>query len=154
VPSSIDACRNTHTIRAYKAAAWEVSFCTTSSEQATASCSTQQILLLPARIQSKARSAYPALHRGRVSVTCENLVSDHMAASLLGLHTSGGSGRGRRIHARSGGRRRSAAAVKQLLSRLSRSWRRRAVRPRRTAVRFGYDLHSYYQNFDDGHHRL
>jgi hypothetical protein len=81
-----------------------------------------------------------------------------MAASLLGLY-SGGSGRCRRVHARSGGRR-SAAAVKQLLSRLMRrSWRRRVARPRRTAVRFGYDLHSYYQNFDDsiassGHHRL
>ena len=92
-----------------------------------------------------------------MSVTCENLVSNHMAASLLGLY-NGGSGRGRRVHARSGSRR-SAAVVKQLLSRLSRSWRRRAVRPRRTAVRFGYDLHSYYQNFDDGiassgHHRL
>ncbi|KAG0549253.1 hypothetical protein BDA96_01G239300 [Sorghum bicolor] len=76
-----------------------------------------------------------------------------MAASLLGLY-SGGSG-----HARSGGRR-SAAAVKRLLSSLRRSWRRRAARPRRSAVRFGYDLHSYYQNFDDGiasysgHHRL
>jgi hypothetical protein len=80
-----------------------------------------------------------------------------MAASLLGLY-SGGSGRCGRVHARSGGRR-SAAAVKKLLSRLRRSWRRRAARPRRTAVRFGYDLHSYYQNFDDGiassgHHRL
>jgi hypothetical protein len=81
-----------------------------------------------------------------------------MAASLLGLY-SGGSGRCRRVHARGGGRR-SAAAVKQLLSRLRRSWRRRVTRPRRSAVRFGYDLHSYSQNFDDGiaspsgHHRL
>ncbi|CAD6342355.1 unnamed protein product [Miscanthus lutarioriparius] len=80
-----------------------------------------------------------------------------MAASLLGLY-SGGSGRCGRVRARSGGCR-SAAAVKQLLSRLRRSWRRGAARPRRSAVRFGYDLHSYYQNFDDGiassgHHRL
>ena len=93
----------------------------------------------------------------RVSVTCENRVSIRMAPSLLGLYT-GGSGRGRRVHASSGGRR-SAAAVKQLLSRLRRSWMRRVARPRRSAVRFGYDLHSYYQNFDDGiassgHHRL
>jgi len=70
-----------------------------------------------------------------------------MAASLLGLYTSG-SGQGGRVHGRSGGR--SAAAVKQLLSRLRCSWRRRAARPRRSAVRFGYDLHSYSQNFDDG----
>jgi hypothetical protein len=48
-----------------------------------------------------------------------------MAASLLGLY-SGGSGRCGRVHARSGGRR-SAAAVKKLLSRLRRSWRRRAA---------------------------
>jgi hypothetical protein len=79
------------------------------------------------------------------------------AAFLLGPYT-GGSGLGGRVHARSGGRR-SAAAVKRLLLRLRRSWRRRAVRPRRTAVRFGYDPHSYSQNFDDGtascgHHRL
>ena len=82
-----------------------------------------------------------------------------MAASLVVLYT-GGSGRCGRVvvHARRGGGR-SAAAVKQLLSRLRRSWRRGAARPRRSAVRFGYDLHSYYQNFDDGiassgHHRL
>jgi len=71
-----------------------------------------------------------------------------MAASLLGLYTTS-SAQGGRVHARSGGR--SAAAVKQLLSRLRCSWRRRtAARPRRSAVRFGYDLHSYSQNFDDG----
>ncbi|ONM06027.1 hypothetical protein ZEAMMB73_Zm00001d032771 [Zea mays] len=71
-------------------------------------------------------------------------------ASLLGLYTSG-SARGRRVHAaRSSGRRQSAAPLKQLLSRLRCSWRRRAARPRRGAVRFGYDLHSYSQNFDDG----
>ncbi|RCV42599.1 hypothetical protein SETIT_9G228500v2 [Setaria italica] len=58
-------------------------------------------------------------------------------ASVLGLNTG------------SGGQ--SAAAVKQLLSRLRSTWRRRsAARPRRQAVRFGYDLHSYSQNFDDG----
>ena len=72
-----------------------------------------------------------------------------MAASLLGLY-NGGSGQCGRVRARCG--------VKQLLSRLRRSWRRGAARPRRSAVRFGYDLHSYYQNFDDGiassgHHR-
>ncbi|AQK65161.1 uncharacterized protein [Zea mays] len=81
-----------------------------------------------------------------------------MAASLQGLYNGGSGLGGRVVHARSGGRR-SAAAVKRLLSRLRRSWRRRTARPRRTAVRFGYDLHSYYQNFDDGtasraHHRL
>ena len=70
-----------------------------------------------------------------------------MAASLLGVYTSS-SGQGGRVYDRSGGR--SAAAVKQLLSRLSCSWRRRAARPRRSAVRFWYDLHSYSQNFDDG----
>ncbi|KAF8723042.1 hypothetical protein HU200_022191 [Digitaria exilis] len=54
---------------------------------------------------------------------------------------------------RSGGRRSSsAAAVKQLLSRLRSAWRRRAARPRprRGAARFAYDLQSYRQNFDDG----
>ncbi|KQJ97018.1 hypothetical protein BRADI_3g28315v3 [Brachypodium distachyon] len=43
--------------------------------------------------------------------------------------------------------RRAPAPVRQLF------WRvRRAVmqRPKRGAVRFGYDLKSYYQNFDDG----
>jgi|UPI000220F157 hypothetical protein len=56
-------------------------------------------------------------------------------AFLLGLLYTGGSSR-------------SAAAVRQLmLSRLRCSWRRRAARPRRSAVRFGYDLHSYSQNF-------
>ncbi|CAD6342356.1 unnamed protein product [Miscanthus lutarioriparius] len=41
-----------------------------------------------------------------------------------------------------GGSGQSAAAVKQLLSRLRCSWRRRAARPRRSAVSFAYDLHS------------
>ena len=74
--------------------------------------------------------------------------SARMASLQLGLYT-GGSSR-RRVHAsRSGGR--SAAAVKQLLSRLRSTWRRRrAARPRRAAPSFGYDLHSYSQNFDDG----
>ncbi|RCV42597.1 hypothetical protein SETIT_9G228300v2 [Setaria italica] len=55
-----------------------------------------------------------------------------------------------RLAGRSSGRS-AAAAVKQLLSRLRSSWRRRrAARPRQAAVRFGYDLHSYSQNFDDG----
>ncbi|RLN17876.1 hypothetical protein C2845_PM02G12190 [Panicum miliaceum] len=76
-----------------------------------------------------------------------------MASLQLGLHT-GGSG-WRRLHARSGGRpAAAAAAVKQLLRRLRSTWRRRrrsAARPRRGAARsFGYDLQSYYQNFDDG----
>jgi hypothetical protein len=66
-----------------------------------------------------------------------------MATLQLGLHTGGGSRR--RVDARSGGR--SAAAVKQLLSRLRSTWRRS---PRRAAVSFGYDLQSYSQNFDDG----
>jgi hypothetical protein len=65
-----------------------------------------------------------------------------MATQQLSLYASSGS--------RSGGGGRSAAAVKQLLSRLRSTWRRRAARPRRPAVRFGYDLQSYSQNFDDG----
>ncbi|TVU30421.1 hypothetical protein EJB05_22044, partial [Eragrostis curvula] len=44
--------------------------------------------------------------------------------------------------------RRSSSPVRQLLKRL---WRRGTARPRRAApVSFGYDLHSYSQNFDDG----
>ncbi|RLN39665.1 hypothetical protein C2845_PM01G40680 [Panicum miliaceum] len=72
-----------------------------------------------------------------------------MASLQLGLYT-GGSG-WRRLHARSGGRP-PAAAVKQLLRRLRSTWRRRRRRSaRRAAARsFGYDLQSYYQNFDDG----
>ncbi|KAF8672723.1 hypothetical protein HU200_049420 [Digitaria exilis] len=57
-------------------------------------------------------------------------------ASLLSLYGSG--------------RRRSPAPVSRLLRRLRSSLRRSAARPRREAVRFGYDLHSYSQNFDDG----
>ncbi|KAF8672732.1 hypothetical protein HU200_049429 [Digitaria exilis] len=74
-----------------------------------------------------------------------------MASSLqLGQQTGGGSRRS--VHARSGGRRSpSAAAAKQLLLRLRSAWRSGgAARPRRVAVRFGYDLQSYCQNFDDG----
>jgi hypothetical protein len=80
-----------------------------------------------------------------------------MASQLqLGAHT--GAGTSTSTSRRSGNRQRSAAAeaAKQLLSRLVRStWRQRsaaAARPRRrAAVRsFGYDLHSYSQNFDDG----
>ncbi|EER91501.2 hypothetical protein BDA96_01G239800 [Sorghum bicolor] len=67
-----------------------------------------------------------------------------MTSLLISL--TGGSSRG---DARNGSPR-SPAGVKQLLSRLRCSWRRRAAQPRRSAVRFGYDLHSYYQNFDDG----
>ncbi|CAL4925343.1 unnamed protein product [Urochloa decumbens] len=75
-----------------------------------------------------------------------------MASQQLSVYASGSS-------RRSGGR--PAAAVKQLLSRLRSTWRRRsAARPGRAAVRsFGYDLPSYSQNFDDGlassgHHSL
>ena len=59
-----------------------------------------------------------------------------MAASLVGAYTGG----------------RSSSAAKQLLSRLIWStWRRSAGWPsRRPAVKFGYDLQSYSQNFDDG----
>ncbi|RCV42598.1 hypothetical protein SEVIR_9G228000v4 [Setaria viridis] len=68
-------------------------------------------------------------------------------ASVMGLYTGGNQ---RRVHARSGGRS-SAAAVTKLLSRLRSTLRRRAARRRRqAAVTFGYDLHSYSQNFDDG----
>nr|CAB3494474.1 unnamed protein product [Digitaria exilis] len=72
-----------------------------------------------------------------------------IASSLqLGQHTGGGSSR-RRAHGRSGGR--SSSAVKQLLLRLRSAWRSGGtVRPRRAATRFGYDLQSYCQNFDDG----
>ncbi|OEL17967.1 hypothetical protein BAE44_0021015 [Dichanthelium oligosanthes] len=61
----------------------------------------------------------------------------------LGVNTGGGR---RRVDNAS----RSAAAVKQLLSRLRSTWRGSAARPRRAAARFGYDLQSYSQNFDDG----
>ncbi|CAL4933687.1 unnamed protein product [Urochloa decumbens] len=78
-------------------------------------------------------------------------------ASQLSLYASGGSRRSGHVRTRG----RSAAAVKQLLSRLRSTWRRRsAEQPRRAGVRsFGYDLHSYSQNFDDGlassgHHSL
>ncbi|CAL4917100.1 unnamed protein product [Urochloa decumbens] len=66
-----------------------------------------------------------------------------MASLQLGQYT-GGSSR-RNVHGRSGGR-----SVKRLLLKLRSTWRRRAARPRRAAVSFGYDIHSYYQNFDDG----
>ncbi|KAF8672725.1 hypothetical protein HU200_049422 [Digitaria exilis] len=56
-----------------------------------------------------------------------------------------GSGSGRRRVSRDGG-----SAWHRLLRRLRSSLRRSAARPRREAVRFGYDLHSYSQNFDDG----
>ncbi|KAL6641052.1 hypothetical protein ACP70R_019233 [Stipagrostis hirtigluma subsp. patula] len=77
-------------------------------------------------------------------------------ASLLGMY--GGGGRKRAAHAvgKGGG----AAPVRGLLRSLRSSLRRSAARTRRPgAVRFGYDLHSYLQNFDDGlgasgHHRL
>jgi hypothetical protein len=65
-----------------------------------------------------------------------------MATQQLRQYASSGS--------RSGVVCRSAAAAKQLLSRLRSTWRRRAARARRPAIRFGYDLQSYSQNFDDG----
>ncbi|CAD6205293.1 unnamed protein product [Miscanthus lutarioriparius] len=64
-------------------------------------------------------------------------------ASLLSLYSSGG----RRRMSRASGR---AAPVRRLLRRLRSSFGRSAARPRRSAVRFGYDLHSYSQNLDDG----
>jgi hypothetical protein len=70
-------------------------------------------------------------------------------ASQLGAYTGGSDSSRRSGH----GQRSAAAAAKQLLSRLRSTWRQRsaAARPRRrAAVRFGYDLHSYSQNFDDG----
>ncbi|WVZ59200.1 hypothetical protein U9M48_009386 [Paspalum notatum var. saurae] len=78
-----------------------------------------------------------------------------MASSLQGQNTGGGGSRRRVVRAstRAGGRS-STAAVKQLLSKLRRTWRRRVTRPRRPALSFSYDPHSYSQNFDDGHHRL
>ncbi|CAN6299145.1 unnamed protein product [Urochloa humidicola] len=63
-----------------------------------------------------------------------------MASLQLGAYT-GGSSRRRLVNARSGGR--TAAAAKQLLSRLRSTWRR-------SAVSFVYDLQSYSRNFDDG----
>ncbi|KAJ1295314.1 hypothetical protein BS78_01G214700 [Paspalum vaginatum] len=77
-----------------------------------------------------------------------------MASSLQGRQNTVGGSRRRVVRASSSGGGRSAAAVKQLLTKLRCTWRRRATRPRRAAVSFGYDLHSYSQNFDDGHHRL
>ncbi|KAF8672731.1 hypothetical protein HU200_049428 [Digitaria exilis] len=46
----------------------------------------------------------------------------------------------------------SGSRMASLLSKLRSTWRRGGVaRPRpAAAVRFGYDLHSYSQNFDDG----
>nr|CAB3494473.1 unnamed protein product [Digitaria exilis] len=67
-------------------------------------------------------------------------------ASLVGASTGSGS-------SRSGSRpaATATATAKQLLSKLRSTWRRGAARPRpAAAVRFGYDLHSYSQNFDDG----
>jgi hypothetical protein len=63
--------------------------------------------------------------------------------SLLSLYGSGG----RRRTSRGSG---TAAPVRRLLRRLRSSFGRITARPRRSAVRFGYDLHSYSQNFDDG----
>ncbi|KAG0549259.1 hypothetical protein BDA96_01G239900 [Sorghum bicolor] len=64
-------------------------------------------------------------------------------AYLLTLYGSGG---GQRRTSRDSG---TAAPVRRLLRRLRSSFGRSAARPRRSAVRFGYDLHSYSQNFDD-----
>lgn len=65
----------------------------------------------------------------------------------LGMHRGGG---GRR-RAGGGAAWRPAAPVRQLLRRLLRCrLRSSARRPRRAAVRFGYDPQSYSQNFDDG----
>ncbi|KAG2537640.1 hypothetical protein PVAP13_9NG344200 [Panicum virgatum] len=58
-------------------------------------------------------------------------------ASLVGQYTGGSGGR-------------SSSAVKQLLWRLRSTWRTSAGWPRRPPVKFGYDLPSYSQNFDDG----
>ncbi|XP_062200463.1 uncharacterized protein LOC133903121 [Phragmites australis] len=44
----------------------------------------------------------------------------------------------------------SAAPVRKLLRRLRSMLTNSAARPRRSAVRFGYDPQSYSQNFDDG----
>uniref|UniRef100_A0A0A8YST7 Uncharacterized protein n=1 Tax=Arundo donax TaxID=35708 RepID=A0A0A8YST7_ARUDO len=82
-------------------------------------------------------------------------------ASLLGSY--GGDHGRRRVHARSGGGgawRSAAPPVRRLIRRLRSSLRTSAARSRRApAVRFGYDLHSCSQNFDDGlgssgHHSL
>ncbi|CAN6310860.1 unnamed protein product [Urochloa humidicola] len=73
-----------------------------------------------------------------------------MASLQLGNKYTGSSSSRRKVHGRSGGRSRSAAAVKRLLLKLRSTWSRRAARPRRAAVSFGYDLQSYSLNFDDG----
>ncbi|CAN6299144.1 unnamed protein product [Urochloa humidicola] len=65
-------------------------------------------------------------------------------ASQLGSYTAG-SGNRKMVRTRSG--RRSAAAMKQLLSKLRSTLRRSSGRP---AASFGYDLQSYSLNFDDG----
>ncbi|CAL4917101.1 unnamed protein product [Urochloa decumbens] len=69
-----------------------------------------------------------------------------MASSQLGSYTAG-SGARKMVRTGSGGGR-SAAAMKQLLSKLRSTWRRSSGRP---AASFGYDLQSYSLNFDDGH---
>ncbi|CAN6310854.1 unnamed protein product [Urochloa humidicola] len=66
-------------------------------------------------------------------------------ASQLGSYTAGSATR-KMVRTRSGGR--SAAAMKQLLSKLSATWTRRSSE--RPAASFGYDLQSYSLNFDDG----
>ncbi|KAG2602485.1 hypothetical protein PVAP13_5KG683514 [Panicum virgatum] len=67
---------------------------------------------------------------------------------------TGGSSRRRVVRASSGGGSGRSVAVKQLLTRLRCTWRRQNPPRRAASVSFGYDLHSYSQNFDDGHHRL
>jgi hypothetical protein len=77
------------------------------------------------------------------------------SSSLLGLY-GGGSRRSSGDHAR----QRSASSVRKML--LKSTWQRNLACPRHTAVSFGYDLHSYSQNIDDGvgfdffghHHRF
>ncbi|TVU30423.1 hypothetical protein EJB05_22047, partial [Eragrostis curvula] len=91
-------------------------------------------------------SAAVSLFQSKEGLVSCDTAAERMA-SLLGLY--GGGGR-KRVHAkRRGGKAawRSAAPVRQLLRRL---WRRGTARSRRPAVRFGYDLQSYAQNFDDG----
>ncbi|CAL4933684.1 unnamed protein product [Urochloa decumbens] len=79
-----------------------------------------------------------------------------MASSQLGSYTAG-SGTRKMVRTRSGGQ--SAAAMKQLLSKLRSTWRRSSGSGR-PAASFGYDLQSYSLNFDDGlgssagHHRF
>jgi len=45
---------------------------------------------------------------------------------------------------------RCSMLVRQMVLKLRSQWRRKLKKLRRNQARFGYDLESYFQNFDDG----